>query len=81
VNGTLYGTTNYGGKYGFGTVFSITTAGSEKVLHSFKGGADGSSPQSRLLDVNGTLYGNDFVGRRLGRLGMLGLRMWDRLPC
>jgi uncharacterized repeat protein (TIGR03803 family) len=52
VNGTLYGTTNYGGKYGSGTVFSITTAGSEKVLHSFKGGADGSSPQSGLLDVN-----------------------------
>jgi uncharacterized repeat protein (TIGR03803 family) len=72
VNGTLYGTTNYGGKYGFGTVFSITTAGSEKVLHSFKGGADGSSPQSGLLDVNGTLYGTTSLGGGLGGSGCLG---------
>ena len=66
VNGTLYGTTNYGGKYDSGTVFSITTAGSEKVLHSFKGGADGSSPQSGLLDVNGTLYGTTSLVGGLG---------------
>ncbi|MGA9273334.1 MAG: choice-of-anchor tandem repeat GloVer-containing protein [Candidatus Cybelea sp.] len=72
VDGTLYGTTNYGGKYGSGTVFSITTAGSEKVLHSFKGGADGSSPQSGLLDVNGTLYGTTSLGGGLGGSGCLG---------
>jgi uncharacterized repeat protein (TIGR03803 family) len=72
VDGTLYGTTNYGGKYGFGTVFSITTAGSEKVLHSFKGGADGSSPQSGLLDVNGALYGTTSLGGGLGGSGCLG---------
>jgi uncharacterized repeat protein (TIGR03803 family) len=72
VNGTLYGTTNYGGKYDSGTVFSITTAGSEKVLHSFKGGADGSSPQSGLLDVNGTLYGTTAYGGGLGGSGCLG---------
>jgi uncharacterized repeat protein (TIGR03803 family) len=72
VNGTLYGTTDYGGKYGSGTVFSITTGGSEKVLHSFKGGADGSSPQSGLLDVNGTLYGTTSLGGGLGGSGCLG---------
>ena len=72
VNGTLYGTTNYGGKYDSGTVFSMTTAGSEKVLHSFKGGADGSNPQSGLLDVNGKLYGTTAYGGGLGGSGCLG---------
>ena len=66
VNGTLYGTTEFGGSshcwdnHGCGTVFSLTTTGKEKVLHSFIGGCkncrDGSLPYG-LIDVNGTLYG------------------------
>ncbi len=40
VNGTLYGTTSYGGVmvgyYSVGTVFSVTPSGTEKILHSFK---------------------------------------------
>ena len=41
-----------------GTVFSITTDGTEKVLYSFAGGSrDGSSPVAPLLNVKGTLYG------------------------
>ena len=44
VGGTFYGTTwGNGGKYGDGTVFSITTSGTEKVLHSFGEGTDGSN--------------------------------------
>lgn len=43
VSGTLYGTTYEGGVYGFGTVFSITTGGTnEKVLHSFGYRNDGA---------------------------------------
>ncbi len=58
VNGTLYGTTAYGGPNGAGTVFSITTSGKETVLYSFKGGsADGAAPSAPLINVNGTLYG------------------------
>jgi uncharacterized repeat protein (TIGR03803 family) len=62
VNGTLYGTTEGGGKYGsvttfYGTVFSITPSGKEKVLHSFGNGSDGRDPQASLLNVKGTLYG------------------------
>src|SRR5580704_15725375 len=38
VKGTLYGTTDKGGAYGDGTVFSITPSGTETVLYSFKGG-------------------------------------------
>ncbi len=62
VNGTLYGTTEFGGgsgckKRGCGTVFSITTSGSEKVLHSFTGLPDGAYPVAPLVDAHGTLYG------------------------
>jgi uncharacterized repeat protein (TIGR03803 family) len=67
VNGTLYGTTSQGGgsgcKYhiyqiaGCGTVFAVTTSGTEKVLYSFRGLYDGWNPQAGLVDVNGTLYG------------------------
>lgn len=66
VNGTLYGTTSAGGNptcntQGCGTVYSITTSGSEKVLHAFGGGKDGYTPIG-LLDVNGTIYGTTFGG-------------------
>ena len=52
LNGTLYGTTSAGGhifhavycKIGCGTIYSITTAGDEKVLYRFKGGPDGDTP-------------------------------------
>jgi uncharacterized repeat protein (TIGR03803 family) len=67
VNGTLYGTTKYGGGStnctgGCGTVFSIDAGGTEKVLHSFAGGSDGAWPTAALLDVGGTLYGTTEKG-------------------
>lgn len=61
-NGTLFGTTYGGGAYGGGTVFSITTGGTEKVLHSFGQGTDGSHPVARLIDENGTLFGTTIEG-------------------
>jgi uncharacterized repeat protein (TIGR03803 family) len=59
VKGTLYGTTDGGGPNGLfgGTVFSITTSGSEKVLHTFGTPPDGGNPYAPLIDVKGTLYG------------------------
>lgn len=68
VNGILYGTTQQGGTStacygsGCGTVFSIMTSGRERVLYSFKGGKDGSSPEASLIDVNGVLYGTTYSG-------------------
>jgi uncharacterized repeat protein (TIGR03803 family) len=62
VKGTLYGTTREGGKYGDGTVFSITTSGTEHVLHNFAGDPDGQYPLASLVDVNGTLYGTTSQG-------------------
>ena len=54
VQGTLYGTTISGGEarcyIGCGTVFRITTDGTESVIHRFTG-ADGESPAASLIDV------------------------------
>ncbi len=71
MNGTLYGTTTAGGKYGiryggFGTVFSITTGGKENVLHSFGKGSDSIEPSADLIDVKGTLYGTTQNGSAYG---------------
>ncbi|HEV3090543.1 MAG TPA: choice-of-anchor tandem repeat GloVer-containing protein, partial [Candidatus Cybelea sp.] len=57
VNGTLYGTTVYGGSSDKGTVYSITQSGVETIVHSFRGGGAGARPFGGLIDVNGKLYG------------------------
>jgi uncharacterized repeat protein (TIGR03803 family) len=62
VDGTLYGTTYYGGSFHDGTVFSVSTTGAMQLLHTFTGGCDGSHPTSALVDVNGTLYGTTIQG-------------------
>jgi len=67
VNGLLYGTTQSGGKsdcggYGCGTVFTITPAGKEHVLHSFVSNGDGSGPPAALVNIKGTLYGTTTEG-------------------
>ena len=62
VDGKLYGTTSHGGVYDKGTVFSVSTSGNEKVLHSFGGSGDGGLPMAALIDVNGTLYGTTSAG-------------------
>jgi uncharacterized repeat protein (TIGR03803 family) len=68
VNGTLYGSTYRGGGsgcyggLGCGTVYSISTAGVEKVVHSFTGGSEGAHPIAGLINVNRTLYGTTSQG-------------------
>ena len=68
VNGILYGTTSQGGGpdcagSGCGTVFSIDVSrGTEKVLYSFAGGADGASPQAGMIYLDGVLYGTTQAG-------------------
>jgi uncharacterized repeat protein (TIGR03803 family) len=52
VGGTLYGTTTFGGSAGKGTIFEITAAGSETILHHFGDGSvtnDGMNPLAPLL--------------------------------
>jgi uncharacterized repeat protein (TIGR03803 family) len=53
-NGTIYGTTRYGGGTacggrGCGTIYTITASGVETVLYAFKGGTDGETPSSGLI--------------------------------
>jgi uncharacterized repeat protein (TIGR03803 family) len=64
VGGTLRGTTLSGGlPGGFGTVFKITTSGTETVSYIFRGPfADGSGPLGRLVKLGGTLYGTTISG-------------------
>ena len=62
VNGTLYGTTSTGGKYGRGTLYSVTPHGGHAVLHAFSGAPDGSDPRGGLVYANGTLYGTTWSG-------------------
>jgi uncharacterized repeat protein (TIGR03803 family) len=73
VNGTLYGTTYQGGDIscgsgGCGTVFSVTTSGTEKLLYSFGTQTnDGEYPEAGLLDLDGTLYGTTTQGGKYKR--------------
>src|SRR5215471_19211444 len=62
--GNLYGTTLDGGADDWGVIFKLDTAGSEKVLHNFTGGADGATPgfSSPILDPAGNLYGTAWQG-------------------
>jgi uncharacterized repeat protein (TIGR03803 family) len=63
VKGALYSTTESGGAYDYGTVFSLDpTTGAETVLHSFGGGTDGETPYPGLIDVKGALYGTTYFG-------------------
>jgi uncharacterized repeat protein (TIGR03803 family) len=61
--GNLYGTTLLGGQFGLGTVFEVTPAGVETVLHSFAGGSDGANPVTALVrDKSGNLFGTTGEG-------------------
>jgi len=62
--GNLYGTTVYGGTYGWGTVYELTPSGSgwtANVLYAFQGKNDGRSAFGGLIfDQLGNLYGNNW---------------------
>jgi uncharacterized repeat protein (TIGR03803 family) len=62
ASGNLYGTTEIGGAYGYGTVFQLTPnsdgSWTESVLYSFSGGSDGAKPSVGVIfDASGNLYG------------------------
>jgi uncharacterized repeat protein (TIGR03803 family) len=67
--GNLYGTTIFGGSYrncngdACGVVFKLDPNGTETVLHTFTGGADGAFPFAGLTtDRSGDLYGTAWQG-------------------
>jgi uncharacterized repeat protein (TIGR03803 family) len=67
-NGTLYGTTPFGGspcssyQPGCGTIFQVTRSGEERVIHRFAGEPDGTLPFGDLLIVNSRIYGTTTAG-------------------
>jgi uncharacterized repeat protein (TIGR03803 family) len=72
-NGNLYGTTEDGGPWNYGTVFKLTPpatasgAWTETVLYSFTGHTDGEKPLGGLIaDQNGNLYGTTYDGGASG---------------
>jgi uncharacterized repeat protein (TIGR03803 family) len=75
ANGSLYGTTAFGGNLqdcggngltGCGVVFRLSGE-KDTVLHRFTGGADGASPQAGLvMDASGALYGTALEGGSVG---------------
>jgi len=77
AQGNLYGTTKEGGDLscdltndGCGTVFrvEVTPNGTETVLYTFTGGADGGYPVAALVrDEQGNLYGTTEVGGLYGQ--------------
>ena len=73
-NGNLYGTTVFGGKYGYGTVYELVAQPGggfkKKLLYSFCGlntpapctDGDGATPVAGLTLYNGNLYGTTEFG-------------------
>lgn len=62
VKGTFYGTTDEGPNT-YGTIFSVSPAGKEKVLYRFHGGTtDGFAPHAALLPLGGAFYGTTMAG-------------------
>jgi uncharacterized repeat protein (TIGR03803 family) len=66
--GNLYGTTEIGGAFGYGTVFKLDPSGTETVLYSFtNAGGDGAYPLAGLvIDPVGNLYGTTDDGGSSG---------------
>ena len=66
AQGNLYGTTSLGGPggvYGYGTVYKLDPSGTETLLYTFSGGADGANPIGGLVrDSSGNLYGTTAEG-------------------
>jgi len=75
IDGKFYGTTNGGGAYNGGAVFSLTPTGKFTLLYSFCAQTncpDGDSPNSGIIQANnGMLYGTTAFGGANGSGGTI----------
>jgi len=64
--GNLYGTTQFGGAHGWGTVFKLSRSGQGwdySTLYDFSGDADGAEPDTQLvMDSTGQIFGATLYG-------------------
>ena len=61
----LYGTTESGGVYGYGSVYQVSRLNgvwTGTIVHNFTGGNDGAYPGDVLVGSNGNLYGTAIGG-------------------
>jgi uncharacterized repeat protein (TIGR03803 family) len=64
---SLYGTTEFGTRSGYGTLYSIQIDGTNVMpLHEFTGSPDGGNPYGTLLLAGNTLYGTTGGGGTSG---------------
>jgi uncharacterized repeat protein (TIGR03803 family) len=77
IGNSLYGTTSFGGKGGFGIAYSIGLDGTnDKMLHAFANdGADGVFPNGGLVAVGDLLYGTTTDGGSTGSGTVFSLTM------
>ena len=64
-DGYFYGTVGWGGSFGAGTLFQISSAGTFTTLHNFTGGADGDHPSfggALVQGQDGLFYGTTYQG-------------------
>jgi len=66
TDGNIYGTTDYGGANGFGTVFKLTLTGTLTTLQSFGLIAVGSVPRGLFQGQDGNFYGYTLSGGSYG---------------
>ena len=67
ASGNIYGDTDYGGANSNGTLFELTTGGTESLLHSFGGSGDGTVPDGAVIfDASGNMYGTTQSGGSAG---------------
>jgi uncharacterized repeat protein (TIGR03803 family) len=69
-SGNIYGTTDYGGANGYGTLFKLAN-GKETVVHSFGGSGDGETPDGAVfIESNGNMIGTTTFGGGGGNGGI-----------
>ena len=64
-DGSLYGTTAYGGLFNGGVIFRVSTAGDMSVVHAFEpiDGITAANPRTPVMQANdGDFYGTTFGG-------------------
>jgi uncharacterized repeat protein (TIGR03803 family) len=64
--GNFYGTTSAGGSFALGTVYKLSSTGTETILHNFGNGTDGTNPYTGVIRSGSTLYGTTLTGGSLG---------------
>ncbi|MGC9940682.1 MAG: choice-of-anchor tandem repeat GloVer-containing protein, partial [Verrucomicrobiota bacterium] len=79
LGNTLYGTAEYGGTNGYGTLFAINSNGTGfTILHTFSTGNDGGYPVADLISSSDILYGTtDYGGLALGTIYAIGTNGTD----